>query len=127
MRFIADATTNLNDIFGTPVVPPGPNALYKGEVTDNIALLFAFIIKIALGLGGLLLLIYLLWGAFDIVTSGGDKENAAKARTKLTNAVIGIIILVAVIVIWNYLTGIFGLTQQGPGGGIQFKIPGFGK
>lgn len=40
----------------------------------------------------LVLILMLVWGAFDWLTSGGDKEKIAAARGKLINAVIGIIL-----------------------------------
>ncbi len=34
-----------------------------------------------------------LWGAVDWILSGGDKEKVASARKKITNALIGLIVL----------------------------------
>jgi cytochrome bd-type quinol oxidase subunit 2 len=124
MKFLSQGT-GVNDIFGTPIEPPGPKALYTGDIRNNFATLFSFVINMAFVAGAFFVLIFLLWGAFDIIASHGDKENMERARRKLTNAVVGLIVLVAVFVIWITLTRIFGLTS-GTGGNIQFKIPGFG-
>ena len=43
--------------------------------------------------GGLATLIYFIWGAFDWIVSGGDKEKIAGARKKMTNAIIGLVLL----------------------------------
>ncbi|MBI4009283.1 hypothetical protein HY357_03550 [Candidatus Roizmanbacteria bacterium] len=48
---------------------------------------------------GLLALMYLLLGAMAWVTSGGNKENVDKARDKITAAVLGVILIVAVLAI----------------------------
>ena len=124
MRFLSQAS-DIDKIFGTPIEPPGPKALYTGHVTNNIANLFAFLIKLAFVVGGIFVLIFLLWGAFDIISSHGEKENMEKAKRKITNAIVGLITLIAVFILWITLTGIFGLTSS-DSGSIQFKIPGFG-
>lgn len=50
-------------------------------------------LTIAFGIAVLLVLVYLVWGAFDWITSGGDKEAVAKARNKIINALIGLAVL----------------------------------
>ncbi len=42
---------------------------------------------------GLAVLVFLVWGAFDWITSGGDKEKISAARRKITNAIIGLFLL----------------------------------
>lgn len=50
-------------------------------------LTFAFLIAV------LLVLVMLIWGAFDWIASGGDKENVGKARGRIINALIGLAVL----------------------------------
>ena len=50
-------------------------------------------ITLVFGLALLLTLVYLVWGAFDWITSGGEKEGVGKARSKIINALIGLVIL----------------------------------
>lgn len=38
-------------------------------------------------------LFFIVWGAFDWITSGGDKEAVGKARNKIINALIGMAVL----------------------------------
>lgn len=40
-----------------------------------------------------ILFIYLVWSGFDIAKSMGNPEELKKAKTKLTNAIIGMILL----------------------------------
>lgn len=42
---------------------------------------------------GLLLLLYLLFGGFQLMTSGGDPKKMQEAKGKLTNALVGFIIV----------------------------------
>lgn len=44
-------------------------------------------------IGAFLVLIMLIVGAYEWITSGGDKEAVAKARNRIINALIGLLIL----------------------------------
>lgn len=66
------------------------------------------LIQILLWAAGLLAVIYLIWGGLTYVTAGGDSEKAGKGRVAITNAIIGIVIIVAALVIYNTATGLAG-------------------
>ncbi len=69
------------------------------------------------------LLIYMLWGAFDWITSSGEKEKIAKAQNKIVNALLGMFIAFGVLSLFGIITGnILGLFIQTPTGWI-FNIP----
>ncbi len=59
-------------------------------------------------IASLLVLLYLIWGGIEWITSGGDSAKVQKARDKITQAVIGIIILSLTFalysVVQNFLT-----------------------
>lgn len=57
--------------------------------------------------GGLLVIIYFLWGAIEWITAGGDSGKVGKARDKITQAVIGLVLLVGSFVIIAFLGGLF--------------------
>ncbi|QQG44408.1 MAG: hypothetical protein HYW86_00610 [Candidatus Roizmanbacteria bacterium] len=64
--------------------------------------LLTFIIRFFFAVAGLVALIYLLLGALAWITSGGNKENVDKAREKIQNAIIGVILIVLVLaIIWT--------------------------
>ena len=50
-------------------------------------LTFAFLIAV------LVVLVMLIWGAFEWITSGGDKEAVGKARSRIINALVGLAVL----------------------------------
>jgi len=50
-------------------------------------------INMLLGAGGVMSFIYLLWGGVQWVTAGGDKEGIDKAKRKIMNALIGLVIV----------------------------------
>lgn len=94
---------NPSDIFGKISPPPGASkfADVKTGLPDLIAFLVNFIILVA----GFMLLTYLLWGALDWITSEGDKEKMSKAQNKITNAIVGMLLVFAVLVIFGYIAG----------------------
>lgn len=61
------------------------------------------IINIVLGFLGIVLLVYLLWGGFKWMTSGGSEEGVQEAKTMIRNAIIGLIIIVASYAIANFV------------------------
>ncbi len=59
-----------------------------------------------------LVVIYFLWGAFNFLKSGGNKEEVAGARNMITHAIIGFIILIFAFLILQFLlSNLFGITN----------------
>lgn len=76
-------------IGGTPIDnPPG----FKPEFT-NLASLVNNAIPILFSIAGILLLLYLIWGGFDFLLSMGDPKKAEAGKGKITNAIVGFIII----------------------------------
>ena len=51
------------------------------------------ILTLAFGIAILVVLAMLIWGAFEWITSGGEKEAVGKARSRIINALIGLAVL----------------------------------
>ena len=51
------------------------------------------ILTVAFAVAILVVLVMLIWGAFEWITSGGDKETVGKARGRIINALIGLAVL----------------------------------
>ncbi|GMR03312.1 MAG: hypothetical protein BMS9Abin21_145 [Thermodesulfovibrionia bacterium] len=60
-----------------------------GGIGDIVSVLILYLFPIA----GLLLLLYLLYGGFRWMTSGGDPKALAQARSAVTTALIGFVIV----------------------------------
>lgn len=58
-------------------------------------------ITVTLGIALLIVLVMLIIGAYEWITSGGDKENVAKARNRIINALIGIAVLAVALALAN--------------------------
>lgn len=116
--------TRVNQIFGRINSPTGntfsdPYAALSLLFTSGIRLVFLF--------GAITMLIYLLWGAFDWITSSGDKDALTKGRTKMTNAVMGMIMLVIAFVLFGVVAGdILGIVKKDAAGNWNFNIPTIG-
>ena len=72
----------------------------------------------------ILVLIYLLWGAFEWITAGGEAESLQKARQKLTNAALGILIMVGALGLFTVISGdVLGIIKRDGAGNWSFSIP----
>lgn len=82
------------------------------ELTRNYILLAA----------GLLLLLYLIYSGFQYLTSAGDPKKTQEAKAKITQALVGFVIIFASFWIVQILANILGLEKvKGlfPGGHIR--------
>lgn len=77
-----------------------PDLAMSGSITLTY---FILIWKTIINLGGLLLILYFIWGAVDWITSGGDSGKIASARNKIIQAVIGMILLAFSFVIIGFI------------------------
>lgn len=65
-----------------------------GDSQVDLPVIFGQLINAVLGLIGILLLGYLLYGGFLWMTAGGSTEQVKKAKDVMKNTLIGIIIIV---------------------------------
>jgi len=77
-----------------------------GDFAGKLAGFIALILKLGLMIAGVMSLIYLLWGAFEWITSGGDKTALENARNKIVHAIIGLAIVALVIAISQFVGGV---------------------
>jgi len=124
MKFLTANT--VQNIFGTVNKPPGSEFVGNDPV-QGLGNLIAFFIQIILFIGGLAALLYLLWGAFDWVSSQGEKEKLAKAQNKMTSAVIGLLLMVAAFTIFSFVMGTVLGGKFGIGGDLQITLPQIGQ
>jgi uncharacterized membrane protein len=70
-----------------------------GFAIPSFSTILSFVIKFFFVIAGIAALIYLLWGALSWVTSGGDKGNIEKARNKIVNAIVGVLLIIVVVAV----------------------------
>jgi len=84
----------------------------------NIPTIIKYVISALLSLVGALFFVMFLWGGVTWLTAGGDADKVKKARTTLTNAVIGLAIValsyVLVTNVFNVLTAARTTAPSGP-------------
>lgn len=68
------------------IAEPGYGFKTLGGFINNVLIL-------AFGLAILVVLVMLIWGAFEWIVSGGDKEAVGHARGRIINALIGLAVL----------------------------------
>lgn len=81
-----------------------------GFKINDISKLISSLLKFTLGIVGLLVFIYLIWGGIEWLTAGGDKSKTESARQKITNAIIGLAIVASALAISVVLSNFFGIS-----------------
>lgn len=112
---LAYATTPVQLQFADEAVDKLPNVTAQSANQANYSKTFAKLIgqilRIVMAVAGLALLIMLLWGGISWITSGGDKSKAEEARSRITTAVIGMIVLAAAYALLLLVLQILGFTN----------------
>lgn len=101
---VAASTVSAQVNIGT-VAPP------QQGFAMNIGSLLSSLLTIVMALAALAVFLFLIWGAFEWITSGGDKGKTESARNKITSAIIGLIVLAASYAILMLLLQILGFTD----------------
>lgn len=81
------------------------------------------IISLAFIVAVILVLLMLVWGAFEWITSGGDKEHVASARGRIINALIGLAILAVAFALFRFAGQFLGFDVGSPTQPFKFTIP----
>lgn len=90
-----------------------PNVFRRFIETDSsgasaISMILSNLVTLIYSVAAVVLIFMILWGAFDWLTSGGDKEKLENAKKKLINAFVGIMLFAiafAVIQVLGQFTG----------------------
>lgn len=100
------AATDISKVFGQ--IQP-PQAIQNfGFGAKGISKFLTNLVALIYTLAAIVLIFMILWGAFDWMSSGGDKEKVTAARERITQAFIGIILFAvafAVIEVIGKFTG----------------------
>lgn len=85
----------------------------------DIAKLIVGLINLIFILSVIVALLYLIWGGFKWLTSGGDKTAVQGAREHLVAAIVGLVVIFLSYFILNFIVGFFIPDFQLN----QFKLP----
>lgn len=104
------AATSTGKEIGNPVLGPALQGFAKSEGGGAFfTTIIANIITFMFVAGSLIFFFMLATGAIQWITSGGDKQALEGARGKITNAVIGIVLLFASYAIIGLIGNFFGV------------------
>jgi amino acid transporter len=84
----------------------------KGDVLLND--LLGNVIALIFTASAIGVLIFVLWGAFDWITSGGNKDKLQSAQKKISSALIGMVVLALSFFVIAVVGSIVGFNPLGP-------------
>jgi hypothetical protein len=96
-----------------PVIDPilgGEGASGDLAIANLMARLFNALVLV----GGLAVILYLAWGGFAWITAGGDKDRVEAAKHRITNAIVGMAVLLATVAVALFLSYAFGFNLLAP-------------
>lgn len=97
-----DTTFSIEEAFKNPSIGGNPF-----KITD-LGLFISNVLEILMILAAIATLVYLVWGGLEWITSGGDKAGTEKAKSKITDAVIGLVIVFSAWAIFQLLQTFLG-------------------
>lgn len=89
--------------------PALPDNLRDLTGTEFFGNLIPALISFAIVIGVIFFVFYLIYGAIQWISSGGDKGQMEQAKSKISNALIGIFILLSFFAILNLVECFFGI------------------
>lgn len=105
LAFVYAQNTLAADNFGSAgrLLKNTGKAAYGREAPNNFAERVGQLIGIALGLFGTIFFILVLYGGFKWMMARGDATESKKAKEIITDAVIGLIVVMAAYLISNFV------------------------
>ncbi len=102
--FLANALPALAQV---NITPRQPNAGIN--IATSPSTVITNILTIVFAVSILLVLFFLIIGAFQWITSGGEKEKVGKARSTIIHALVGLAVLALAFLIINVAGGILNI------------------
>ncbi len=97
-----------------------------GLPTTDIREIIANIIRVALGLLGIIALVIVLYGGWLWMTAGGNEDQIGKAKKTLINGAVGLVIILSAYSIVVFVMGLLGIGEGSTttGGDYNYRQPG---
>lgn len=91
--------------------PSGPNGGIGLKTFSNLANVITEILPYIFAAAGAVLVIYIVMGGISLMLSQGDPKAIAVARGRITNGILGALIVVFAYLIMQLIGGLFGLSD----------------
>lgn len=120
LQLLLSNNTGLRAQFGDGITP-NSDGVFAPPVLDNITVLsytnstISFLITLMTTLGGLFFLYQLSMGGINWLNAGGEQKKVQESRDRITQGVIGLIILVASYAVVGLIGTVFGIEILNPG------------
>lgn len=88
---------------------------------NNLGQVLSGVFNVIFYLAFFLMFFWMAWGVFQYIFAGGEKDKLGKARSRITWAIVGFILIAIAFVLKDYLEGIF--PQSLPGGVTNITRP----
>lgn len=107
---------NVGDIINDPGF--GLKSIFVGK-NATLGTFLSELFIIAIYIAAFMAFIWLVWGAFQYIVAGGNKENLAKARSRITWAIVGLLLTLIAFLVAQFAAQII---IRKPG---NIPLPGF--
>ena len=105
--FLSFASRVYAETSNVSITSPSQGVTAEPNIVLQNAITIVFI------LAGLAVLIMLIWGAFQWILSGGEKEKVEEARKRIMSAIVGIVILALAFLIVKVLGRLLNINPMG--------------
>ena len=91
---------------------------------ESLGGLFGTALSLVATMAGLFVMYHMVMGAMMWINSAGEKEKVDKARKRITNALIGLVLLFLVLVVYfTVVTDVLGIFEKDAAGNIKLVLP----
>ena len=101
VTYVSTTSTTSGGLFGGPISPPMG---FFANITD----IFNTGLKVVFVFAEVLVFVALIWGAFEWITSGGDKAKTESARSRIVSAIVGLVIVLSSFAIITLIVRLLG-------------------
>lgn len=99
----------------TPINNPALSGIVKNLTPgEGLAFYIATLWRAAVTVGGLMVILYIVWGGVEWLMAAGDKAKLESAQHKITNSILGLAVLVASYAIVKFIEAVFKINLLQP-------------
>lgn len=104
MKELALELPGIGRVQGYPDLRPELSGASLGSLISQFT-------SLALMIAGVLMFIWFIWGVFEYIFAGGNKDSLGKARKRMTWAIVGFLIFTISFAVSQYVSTIFKPTN----------------
>ena len=104
LAFIPSINDITNTVNGTIGLQKGSSGI---SASSSPGAIISSVLSEGLIVAGFLMFVWAIIGAFQYILAGGNKENLAKARERITWAIVGFLLVIVSFAISSYIQGVF--------------------